>query len=148
MTHKILVRAQFANISTTDCFAKLSDHAGFLRLPGVRCALMKKGSPDPNGLGAIRCVRGLGLRLTEEIVEFDAPMSYSYRIRSIHWLGFPLPIQHKLGSINLLGQGKGVEVVWESEFSARSAWLERKLGRLFAGLFMKLLTRALVEPAI
>ncbi len=143
MTHKILVRAQFANISTTDCFAKLSDHAGFLRLPGVRCALMKKGSPDPNGLGAIRCVRGLGLRLIEEIVEFKAPKRYRYRIQSIHWLGLPLPIQHKLGSINLLGQGTGVQVVWESEFSAPSAWLECRLGQLFAGLFGKLLARAL-----
>ena len=143
MTHHILVRAQFAGLSKAECFAKLSHHVEFLRLPSVRCVLLKAGSADPNGLGAVRCVRALGLNLTEEIVDFAAPQYYSYRIRSIDWLGVPLPIRHRIGSISLRQRGRSVEVTWESEFSAPSAWLEHKLGRVFAALFRKLLARAL-----
>lgn len=142
MTHKILVRAQLVNTRIADCFAKLSDHAQFLQLSGIRCTLIKTGSPEPNGLGAIRRVRGLGLILTEEIIEFSAPKTYSYCIQSVSWFGVPLPIRHKAGSIRLRKLGADVEVVWESEFSAPSAWLERRLGQLFAGLFRRLLARA------
>ena len=96
-------------------FAVLTDHEGYSRFSGVsRCELLRAGHPERNGIGALRRVhiKG-GIVLDEEIVEYDAPKSYEYRIRRAR----PLPMRHTLGRVELEAiEGSRTKVVWTSKF--------------------------------
>ena len=66
-------------------FAVLADHRGLADWSGAReVVLRQEGDPPPNGLGAIRVVRGAGLAIEEEITSFDPPKRIRYRLSLIH----------------------------------------------------------------
>lgn len=98
-----------------ELFAVLSDHEGASRFPGVRkCELVRPGREERNGLGALRRVylRGATV-LDEEIVAYDPPNSYEYRVRRAR----PLPVRHTLGRIELEALGPSrTNVIWVSTF--------------------------------
>ncbi|MDR3662606.1 MAG: SRPBCC family protein [Mycobacterium sp.] len=68
----------------------LTDHEGMSTWgPGVTVTIDKPGSPEPNGLGAVRRITtpGPGPAMTEEVVTFEAPNLFGYAARS----GVPIP---------------------------------------------------------
>lgn len=111
-------------------FERLTDHEAMGLWPGVSsCELIKQGSP-PNGLGAVRAVKTNGLTLHEEIVRFEPPRRYDYRIVK------GLPLGHH-GTVMLEQQGDLVRLQWVVELwshlplAARGVGLvlDRGLGR-------------------
>ena len=89
----------------------LSDHAGFKGFPGiVDSRLEREGSPDRNGVGALRFLNAGFMQFTEEITAFDAPHRYDYQIRECS-----LPMEHHGGSVRLEPIPGGVRVEWTSK---------------------------------
>ncbi len=105
-----------------------SDHARWREwgpMPGSR--LVKEGSPDPNGTGAVRGFAG-GLR--EEILDFEPPKRMTYRV-----VAGLFPIKNHFGEVTLEPDGEGTRVVWRCRFEpmipGTGAMLERFVARSF-----------------
>jgi hypothetical protein len=127
-------------------FAVLTDHEGYGRFPGVaKCKLLRAGRRERNGLGALRRVYlGGPTVLDEEIVAYDAPSSYEYRIRRAR----PLPIRHTLGRVELeaLG-GDRTKVVWTSTFEFPLPIVGRAIGKRAAAQLARGFKAAIREAA-
>jgi uncharacterized protein YndB with AHSA1/START domain len=106
--------------------ARWSEWAG---TPGAR--LLREGSPDPNGTGAVRAFVG-GLR--EEVLEFEPPKRMTYTVTA----GL-FPIEQHLGEVLLEPDGTGTRVVWRCRFESRIPGLGGLLRRFVTSSF----TRAL-----
>ena len=63
-------------------------------------------------MGAVRQVKTHGLTLLEEVVHYEPPFRYDYRITK------GLPVDH-LGSVRLAPTEDGVELSWEVRMSSR-----------------------------
>jgi len=95
-------------------FERLVDHESMNDWPGVGSAkLAVEGTPNRNGLGAVRVIRAKGLSLHEEVVHFEEPTRYDYTIIK------GLPVEH-LGSVRLSEGPDAVELSWE--VSLQSSW--------------------------
>lgn len=117
-------------------FAVLADHEGYVRFPGVRsCTLTQTGTPDRNGLGAIREVDLGAAWFREEITAYAPPTRLEYRI-----LKSRPPIEHALGRITLTPTAEGCEVQWVSTFRITTPVIgglmtviaQRRMSRAFA----------------
>ena len=96
-------------------FTVFADHEGYGRFRGVKkCVLIRPGRDERNGLGALRRVHlGGPTVLDEEIVAYDPPHSYEYRIVRAR----PLPVKHTLGRVELEAlDANRTKVVWTSTF--------------------------------
>ncbi len=93
-------------------FERLVDHEAMSDWPGITsCRLVREGTPR-NGLGAVRQVKVRGLSLLEEVVHYEPPLRYDYRITK------GLPVDH-LGSVRLSPTEGGVELSWEVRMTSR-----------------------------
>lgn len=94
-------------------FDVLTDHLGYVRITPLRAVKMEReGSPEPNGLGAIRVIYPLGERLPsarEEVVEFEPPRRFGYRVIS------GLPARHVQGDVTLEPTPTGTRMVYRHE---------------------------------
>jgi hypothetical protein len=98
--------------------------------PGVtHSRLTSEGSEERNGLGAIRVVRARGLDIHEEVVHFDRPNGYEYKITK------GLPVKH-LGSAGLTDLGGGTtRLAWDVRLSSRLPLAARLIAwQIAAGL--------------
>ncbi len=109
-------------------FDVLADHAGYARFPGVRKAtLVRHGSLEPNGVGALRAM-DLGVAwFEEEITGFERPTRLDYRI-----VRSRPPVDHEGGSLTLTPVPGGVEVSWTSTFHVRVPLVGSLVTRLAA----------------
>jgi uncharacterized protein YndB with AHSA1/START domain len=95
-----------------EVFELLSDHAGYTRFRGFSTAeLLREGTKERNGVGALRLLAVRPLRFEEEITAFERPTRMDYLIRKVN-----LPIEHEGGTIELSPAGGGTRVVWRSTF--------------------------------
>lgn len=110
-------------------FDVISDHAGYVRLPGIKSAkVVKPGTTEPNGLGAVREI-SLGVPwFREEITMFERPRRMDYRITS----SGPLTIDHEGGSVQLETVGDTTVVTWTSTFEVKVPVIGGVLTRLAA----------------
>ena len=141
------------NRSLEDVFAILSNHAGYARYPVVQKArLVKPGATDSNGLGAIRHVQVNQAFFEEEIVDFQPPYRFGYRVKMVR-LNAPLvplsvqfPFEHLHGQIRLSQEQGKTRIEWESRFRIPvpgGRLVEPVLRRLGARAFETLLDQAL-----
>ena len=93
----------------------ISDHRGWADWAGAReVVLRSEGDPAPNGVGAIRVMRGGGLAIEEEIVRFEPPHVMGYRIAA------GLPVKNYEAEIRLEpGADGGTHLRWTSSFDSR-----------------------------
>ena len=106
-------------------FERLVDHEAMGDWPGITsCRLVREGTPR-NGLGAVRQVKARGLSLLEEVVHYEPPLRYDYRITK------GLPVDH-LGSVRLSPTEGGVELSWEVRMTSRWPLVCEVVGRLLA----------------
>ena len=90
----------------------VADHRGWTRWAGAReVVLRSEGDPAPNGLGAVRVLRGRGIAIEEEIVGFDPPRCLAYRISA------GLPVKRHRAEIQLEPAGTGTRLRWTAEFA-------------------------------
>lgn len=96
-------------------FEVLSNHEGYTRFPGVHAAtLLRAGSTDKNGVGALRRIAVGPAWFEEEIVSFAPPGSFEYRIVRAR-----PPIEHEHGRVTVTPVDGGCEVVWTTRFAVR-----------------------------
>jgi uncharacterized protein YndB with AHSA1/START domain len=86
---------------------KLSDHVGMSQWgPGITVTMDKLGTPDPNGVGAVRRIASPGPSpdIVEEVVTFEAPHVLGYKALS----GNPFP--GYAGEVRLTPAGAGTHI--------------------------------------
>jgi uncharacterized protein YndB with AHSA1/START domain len=89
-------------------FDVLSDHRGYARITPLRSStLEREGSPDPNGIGAVRVLKLAGPPIREEVTAFERPTLLSYRALS------GVPAKSHGGTVRLTGDGSRTRLDWE-----------------------------------
>jgi len=72
--------------------------------------LEREGSPDPDGVGALRRFGAGPVRTREEVVEFEPPHRLVYEMRG------GMPIRGYRAEVTLTPWGAGTEIAWRSRF--------------------------------
>ena len=126
-----------------EVFEAVSDHENLIKDKGLICTLVKEGSSDRNGLGAMRRVDAGKTVFQEEIILFSPPHRYDYQIRRLTTLGMDLPFRHESGWLELSEQGEQTTVLWISRFHITipilGSVMEPIIGRMVTKTFAKLL---------
>ena len=88
-------------------FDVLTDHRRYADItPMRRSELEREGEPAPNGVGAIRVLRSVGPPLREEVVSYERPSRFSYKVVS------GIPVRDHLGTVLLTPEGSGTRVTY------------------------------------
>ena len=85
--------------------------------------LEREGSPSADGLGAIRHFRTGKIHVHEEVVRFDAPHHFGYRLLS------GLPVKGYVAHVDLAEDGAGTTITWGATFRSKIpglGWLLRR----------------------
>lgn len=88
-------------------WATLTDHVGMESwAPGIKVSLGRPGTPEANGVGAVRQIKtpGPGPDIVEEVTTFDAPHVFGYKALS----GTPFP--GYTGEVRLTPSGTGTRI--------------------------------------
>ncbi len=135
MTEFTLTRTTTAPIETV--FDALTDHRAIADYVWAvrRSTLDREGTPAPNGVGAVRRLEALGPAIVEEIVEYQRPTGYAYKMVS------GAPVRDHVGTVALREVGTGTEVSWHLRSTPKipgldwllSPVLKRVIGELLNG---------------
>lgn len=88
-------------------FEVLTDHRGYAGITPMRKSeLEREGEPAPNGVGAIRALHSIGPPLREEVVSYERPSRFSYKVVS------GIPVRDHLGTVLLTPEGSGTRVTY------------------------------------
>jgi uncharacterized protein YndB with AHSA1/START domain len=88
-------------------FDVLTNHRGYADITPVRkVELEREGDPAPDGVGAIRVIRGVGPALREEIVAYERPTRFSYTVLS------GAPMRDHIGNADLYPSDGGTRIVY------------------------------------
>jgi uncharacterized protein YndB with AHSA1/START domain len=88
-------------------FDVLTDHRRYPEITALRKAeLEREGEPAPNGLGAIRVLTVAGPPMREEVIAYDPPHRFSYKILS------GLPVRDHVGTVELSASDGGTEITY------------------------------------
>ena len=72
--------------------------------------LEREGSPEPDGIGALRAFGSGPVRSREEVVAFDEPLHLAYELRR------GMPIKGYRADVTLEPDGDGTRITWSSHF--------------------------------
>jgi len=117
---------------------KLSNHVGMSQWgPGITVTMDKAGSPDPNGVGAIRRIAspGPGPDIVEEVVTFEAPNLFGYKALS----GTPFP--GYAGEVRLTPADSGTHINYTVSSTASFPLVKAPLA-VVCQVLLRLLARA------
>lgn len=88
-------------------FDVLTDHRRYTEITSLRKAeLEREGEPAPNGLGAIRVLTVAGPPMREEVIAYERPNRFAYKILS------GLPVRDHVGTVEMQPSGSGTEIVY------------------------------------
>jgi uncharacterized protein YndB with AHSA1/START domain len=88
-------------------FDVLTDHRRYAEITPLRKAeLEREGEPEPNGLGAIRVLTVAGPPMREEVIAYERPSRFSYKILS------GLPVRDHVGTVELKPADGGTELTY------------------------------------
>jgi len=88
-------------------FDVLTDHRRYPEITSLRKAeLEREGEGTPNGLGAIRALTLAGPPMREEVIAYDSPHRFSYKLLS------GLPVRDHVGTVELSPNDGGTKVVY------------------------------------
>jgi uncharacterized protein YndB with AHSA1/START domain len=117
---------------------KLSDHVGMSQWgAGLTVTMDRLGTPDPNGVGAVRRIAapGPGPDIVEEVVTFEAPHVLGYKALS----GTPFP--GYAGEVRLTSAGAGTHISYTVSTTASFPLVKAPLAGL-CRVLLHLLARA------
>lgn len=125
----------------------ITDHEGMTAWsPLSSVVLTHPGSPERNGLGAVRRLRGFGLTLDEEVVGWNPPARYDYRL-----IG-GAPIREHFGQVFLDQVDGATNVRWCVRFRptipGSGAVLRAMLERGFTDMLQRLKRRLEAGAAV
>jgi ribosome-associated toxin RatA of RatAB toxin-antitoxin module len=111
----------------------LSDQEGYTFAKQVKKAdLLEEGRDDKNGVGATLKIRAMGATIVWEVVSFDPPHHFEYRITK-----FPLPFRHDIGTVELIPSGDCTDVRWMSRFEVPVPLVGRMMEPIIRRVFGK-----------
>ncbi|WIM87306.1 SRPBCC family protein [Candidatus Mycobacterium wuenschmannii] len=88
-------------------FDSLTNHRAIADVSMARrSTLDREGVPAPNGVGAVRRIEAVGPAIVEEIIEYERPTRYAYKMLS------GAPVRDHVGTVSLREAGTGTEVEW------------------------------------
>jgi uncharacterized protein YndB with AHSA1/START domain len=88
-------------------FDVLTDHARYSELTPLRKSELERvGEEDPNGVGAIRRLAAVGPPIREEVIAFERPSRFSYKVLS------GLPVRDHVGTVSLEANGAGTKMTY------------------------------------
>lgn len=88
-------------------FDILTDHRRYSEITPLRKAeLEREGEPAPNGVGAIRVLTVAGPPMREEVIAYERPNRFAYKILS------GLPVRDHVGTVEMRPSGGGTEVTY------------------------------------
>lgn len=88
-------------------FDVLTDHRRYPEITSLRkAALEREGEPAPNGVGAIRVLTVAGPPMREEVIAYERPWRFSYKILS------GLPVRDHVGTVELEAADGGTEITY------------------------------------
>lgn len=88
-------------------FEVLTDHRRYPEITPLRKAeLEREGEPAPNGLGAIRVLSAVGPPMREEVIAYEPPQRFSYKLLS------GLPFRDHIGTVELTPLDQGTQVIY------------------------------------
>ena len=106
-------------------FALIADHEGMPAwFPAREVVRRRPGATHPDGVGAVRVVRGAGLAVEEAVTAFEP----GERLAWVLVAGAPLRAAQS--EVRLLAEGGRTRVVWSVDFEPRlpgSRWLARRI---------------------
>ncbi len=118
-------------------FDVLTDHRAYANLTPLRSStLEREGSPEVNGLGAIRRLALAGPPIREEVTEFERPSRFAYRALS------GVPAKAHTGTVQLSPRGSGTILTWRVDSTPKLplpdalyiAVLKPVIGQLLKGI--------------
>ena len=95
------------------------------------------GAPDPDGRGSERLLKLLGASVTEQVLAYDPPTTYRYRVTK----GSPF-VCHQ-GEIRLREEGDHTELTWRIRFRPKLPGTGRPLATLLSWLLGRVLRTGL-----
>jgi uncharacterized protein YndB with AHSA1/START domain len=88
-------------------FAVLTEHHLYAEITPMRKSILEReGDPPPNGVGAIRVLTSAGPPLREEVIAYEPPTRFSYRLLS------GAPVRDHVGTVELTPRDGGTRVVY------------------------------------
>ena len=101
-----LTRTTTAPIETV--FDALTNHRGIADYVWAvrRSTLDREGTPAPNGVGAIRRLEAVGPPIVEEIIDYQRPSRYAYKMLS------GAPVRDHVGTVELLIAEQRFTTTW------------------------------------
>ncbi len=88
-------------------FDVLTDHRRYAEITPLRKAeLEREGEPAPNGVGAIRVLSVAGPPMREEVIAYERPFRFAYKILS------GLPVRDHVGTVEMQPSGEGTEITY------------------------------------
>ena len=118
-------------------FDTLTDHRAIANYVWAvrRSTLDREGTPAPNGVGAVRRLVAVGPAIVEEIIDYQRPVRYAYKMLS------GAPVRDHVGTVELREAGTGTEVSWHLRSTPKipggdwllSPVLKRVIGELLNG---------------
>ena len=88
-------------------FEVLTDHRRYAEITPMRkSGLEREGEPAPNGVGAIRVLSSIGPPLREEVLVYEPPSRFSYKLLS------GAPVRDRVGTVQLAPAGDGTTVTY------------------------------------
>ena len=89
-------------------FEVLTDHRAYAQVTPLRSStLEREGEPAPNGVGAIRVLKLAGPPLREEVIEYEPPRRFAYKLLT------GIPVRDHRGMVDLAPSGQGTHLTWE-----------------------------------
>jgi uncharacterized protein YndB with AHSA1/START domain len=128
-----LTRTSTASIETV--FDAMTDHRGIADYMWAcrRSTLDREGTPAPNGVGAIRRLVAIGPPFVEEVIEYQRPTRYAYKMLS------GAPTRDHIGTIELRQAGTGTEVSWHLRSTLKIPGVDRLMLPVFKKVIDELL---------
>ncbi|MGL6222927.1 MAG: SRPBCC family protein, partial [Steroidobacteraceae bacterium] len=122
---------------TERVFDIVADHCGMPRwFPLDTVTLEREGHPAPNGVGAVRAMHGPQSRMREQVIDWDAPHSFDYRLLE----GAPIACHH--GRVDLRPVAGGTELTWSIRYRAKipgtSGLVRRAMDRMLSDALPRL----------
>jgi len=120
----------------TAVFDRYTDHLSWGEWAGLgTVTLARRGSPSPNGVGAVRVFANMGIKTFEEVISYERPRRMTYRL-----VKGPIPIKDHLGEVLFTSHPGGTLVTWRCQFTSTIPGLGGIMQRFITKLFRNALT--------
>jgi catechol 2,3-dioxygenase-like lactoylglutathione lyase family enzyme/carbon monoxide dehydrogenase subunit G len=121
------------NAPADQVWKHLTDHAGMGRWCLFKCKLLRAGNPDPNGTGCVRELTAPGLRVIEEVTEWQEGRHYAYQVRK------GAPFRKHQGDVYVTDTNGRTRVRWAIRFES---WIPFT-GKITAWFLRRVFSKAL-----